>query len=94
MIQGVEKLIADEIAAGVSPLDAMQAVLKKSGQVIEATYPADVVAAAQERGVKLRVMPGDDPRVPRGHWGGIQPDGDGGLVGARTPFASGVVEAY
>jgi gamma-glutamyltranspeptidase/glutathione hydrolase len=94
MVSHVDELIAEEVAAGTAPENLMVRLLVRSGQVIEDRYPADVADAAESDMLRLVRLPAEHQAVPRGHWGAIQPDGDGGWLAARTPFAGGAVEAY
>nr|MDP9102075.1 gamma-glutamyltransferase [Actinomycetota bacterium] len=76
MVSHVDALIGALLAEGTPPEDLMTSLLDRSGQVVEDRFPAEVMAAAQTPRLSLRALPADDPVVPRGHWGGIEPGPD------------------
>ena len=94
MLSHVDKLVAELLAEGTAPEDLMTRLFDRSGQVIEDRFPAEVVTAAGTERLTFTVLPPEHPSVPRGHWGGIEPDTAGGWRAARTPFAGGAVETY
>jgi gamma-glutamyltranspeptidase/glutathione hydrolase len=81
-------------AAG-GPVDQVwNAVMAELPQVVDDAFDPDVLAKAQSMGMELDARPIQDSSIPRGYWGGIAlADTSPRLMGARTPFSAGEVEA-
>ena len=86
--------VTAEIEAGADPADAYLNVVARIPEVAEEGFDPELLAAVQERGQALSIRKIDDPTIPRGYWGGISINqSTGELIGGRTAFLNGSVEA-
>jgi gamma-glutamyltranspeptidase/glutathione hydrolase len=92
ILKSMEELSRRAAAECSDPEDMTMHAVRLMAVAIQTGAPANVLAYARGRGVKIEEMAHDNPLLPRGYWGAISLDPTTKrLLGARTAGASGQV---